>query len=250
MTFNGESISYSTPALLYFIMETTKTDSTKSFTHRTTQWLKTIAKKSMHLLELPLRWVGVRKYTPITLKKEYTPWGKYEQSTDTLAGCERWKNTQSITDWKQEQSLWDTSTAYNKLTQGDIVVLLVFREGASARSVRCVMRRIDWQRVSGVLGGSTDLYRVTTGKYGKPTESEKNSSSATKANEVKHQSVSERGQQQGTVQEGNGRTDFEGVLVFRKPSEKVFYPIKKFADDACGRTKGRKHNVHPKKSKD
>ena len=250
MTFNGESISYNTPALLYFIMETTKTDSTKSFTHRTTQWLKTIVKKWMPLFELPLKWVGVRKYTPITLKRVYTPWEKYEQYTDTLAGSERWKNTLSTTDWKQGQYLWDTSTASSKPMPEDIEVQLVFLVGVSARSVKCVMRKTDWLLLSGVLDGCMDSYKVTTGKSGKPTELEKSLSSATKENENNNQPVSERGQFQRSVQEGDGRTETERVLVFHRVSGEIFHTSKKLADAISKRSKGRKRKIRSSKSKD
>jgi hypothetical protein len=203
----------------------------------------------MPLFELPLKWVGVRKSTPITLKRVSTPWEKYEQYTDTLAGSKQLKNTQSITDWKQEQYLWDTSIASNKPMHEDIVVLLVFREGAYAKSVRCSMRRTDWLLLSGVLDGCTDSYRVTTGKFGKPTESENNSSSATKENEDNYQSVFERNQQQGAIQKGDSRTYSEGVLIIRKFSEEVFYSSKKLADEISRRTKKRKCAVRSKKSK-
>ena len=250
MTFNGENISYNTPALLYFIMETTKTASTKLFTHRITQWLKTIVKKWMPLFELPLRWVGVRKSTPTTLKMVSTPWEKYEQSTDTLVECERWKNTQYITDWKKGQSLWDTSTVSSKPTHEDIEVQLVFLVGVSARSVKCVMRKTDWLLLSGVLDGSMDSYKVTTGKSGKPTELEKSLSLATKENEDNNQPVSERGKFQKSVQEGDIRTQTERILVFHRVSGEIFHTAKKFADAISKASKRRKRKVRSSKSKD
>lgn len=206
----------------FFTMETTKTDYTTSSTRQPMESLRTFAKTLTAKFASILKLLDVRRFFRTTQKKEFSRLEDYELYTDILVGYERSRNTQSITDWKKEQYLWDTSIAYNKLTPEDIEVLLVFREDAYVRSVRCVMPKTDWQHLSGVLDGYMGSYKVRTGRSGKPIESETSSSSATKQNETEDDFVSKRTDgYEGSLQEGIGRIRTSGVLFFQRDIQQI-----------------------------
>ncbi len=84
------------------------------------------------------------------------------------------------------------------------------------------MLKTDWLLLSGVLDGYTDSYLVKTGKCGKPIESEKSSSSATKQNETQDNLVPKRTEcHEGSLQEGVGGIRTSGVLFFQRYGKEV-----------------------------
>jgi hypothetical protein len=79
------------------------------------------------------------------------------------------------------------------------------------------MPKTDWQHLSGVLDGYMGLYRVKTGRSGKPIESEKNSFSATIQNETQNNPVPKRTEwDKDSLQACNGRMRTSGVLFFQR----------------------------------
>jgi len=193
--------------------------------------LKTTASTLWKTSTTSLRGLVARLFSPTTQTKACSGSEKLLSCMDIPSTGTQSKNTQSSTVSQAGRSQWDTFTESLASMPESTEVWLAFVEGTSQESVRCVMRRTDWERVNGVLAGSADMWKVATGKSGKYTESGINLFILKKHDEAhihkdRTESVSERNDDSFQIQEGDRRAFKEGILLLKRHLDKVRYRTK------------------------
>jgi hypothetical protein len=157
-------------------METMKTDSAKSSKVPQTDSNKTTACSWIPTFGTILKAMVAVKSTITTLMKAFIPWGQSKPVMALPVGRTQSKSMPDTIVNPKVQSSWGTFTESNKYVLGSTEGQWVSLEDVCAARETWAMRNTDLQQADGVAAGYMALYKEITGKSGKHTKSESDSS--------------------------------------------------------------------------